>query len=90
MTDPEEIEEVEVEEPEAEQEFPVDVGPGCFVFRDWDFLDPANEVQGLIGVQSDPDGGLWRLMGLGEGASYRQVFEKIGGEPKKPAMTRVK
>jgi hypothetical protein len=88
MTDePEEIE--DEDEPLAEQETPVEVGPGCFCFRDWDFLDPASEVVGLIGVQVDADGGVWRLMGSGEGLDYAQTWEKIGAEVAKKRLRPV-
>lgn len=85
-TEPEDIDEGELP---AEQEVPVEVGPGCFCFRDWDFLDPENEVQGIIGVQVDGSGGVWLLVGVGEGPTYRQEWHKVGGEPKRPTLSRV-
>ena len=85
-TEPEE----EIEELPAEHEVPIEVGPGCFCFRDWDFLDPENEVQGTIGVQVDESGGIWRLVGVGEGQSYRQEWHKVGEEPGKPSLRRIR
>lgn len=79
MTDPDELE----EEPLAEQEIPVEVGPGCFVFRDWDYLDPASQVTGVIGIQVDESGGVWRLVGSGEGDTYCQTFEAVGKDAPK-------
>lgn len=87
--DPELAEEVsDSEEIFAEQEFPVECGPGCVVFRDWDYLDPESEVVGVLMVQVDVEGVPWRLMGSGEGLGYSQTWERIGQPASKSGKLR--
>ena len=73
---------------DAEQEFPVECGHGGVVFRDWDFLDPDSEVCGVLMVQVDLEGGVWRLMGSGEGPGYSQTWERIGQPASKAGKLR--
>jgi len=82
--------EPENETGEAEQ-------PGAFLISlgeafcpDIDFLDPEMESQGVLMVQQTEDGGIFRLMGRGEGDDYVQVWEQVGSAPdKRPKLRSV-
>ncbi|KAF1692667.1 hypothetical protein [Pseudoxanthomonas koreensis] len=69
------------DEPEVEfaPEGVVIVGPGETHVLDADYLDPAGEVEGVLAVQADAEGGLWALYGLRDAADgYHQVWFQPG------------
>jgi len=55
----------------------------CVIF-DPDYLDPACEAQGVLGMQYSVDRGLWVLVGEGEGVDYTQQWRAVGAEASKP------
>jgi hypothetical protein len=81
MTDPEDNEEAEA------RPFLLSDGD-CMVF-DADYLDPEQQVEGVIAVQWGADRGLWYLMGSIEGATYRQEWMQVAPERGKARMRPV-
>jgi len=77
-------------EPEISFEQAVTVGAGETHVVDADYLDPVNEIEGVIAVQADQDGGLWALYGIrDEAGAYHQVWFQPGrNKPQVPATER--
>ncbi len=71
---------------------PLTIGPGESFVANIDFLDPTSEVEGVIVVQADADGGLWALYGLtDELGGYHQVWFQPGKTlPEAPKPTEKK
>ena len=72
---------------EVEQEQPVSLMDGECSFRDWDFLDPEAEVEGVLAAQYSIDRGLWVLVGFAGPAGYAQEWRQAGAE-RSPAKLR--